>query len=132
MSYKVQITPSGGWLIPVRQETYSILHMEAATCAWEHLIEKQQLAGEDWQGGAWNARWNAIAIAPIIVAIDKAAERIRADYHEGAAYDWEVIPFIVDLFQWTYDRGQRGDVLGLPMSIEDAATLCVDEFSMEE
>ena len=108
-------------IFPKEQKTYTAAQVEAAQCAWEFLLDKQQLSGHDWEGGACMARDDCRLIAPLIVAIYDAAEKLKPDFSDGRAFDWEVVPDIVSMFKPAYCPMRRGTIPALPMTVKAAA-----------
>lgn len=88
-------------------DTYSTLEMEAALCVWEDINERTLLdktsthagmvaARENW--GSCEMRHASMAIGRWCLSVYDAAG--GSDTFDGWAYDWEVIPAMLDLIDW--------------------------------
>lgn len=98
---------------PVGGETYSPLQAEAMLCLWEEMLDRQREAAharpEDitpaqsvllqvWEDeGSVAMRHHAKDLAAFALAVYDA---IPDNLTDGHAYDWEVIPAILDRVQW--------------------------------
>lgn len=95
--------------------------MEAAMCAWEHLIEKRDPEnGMERFGGYGQARMCCASLAfPIHVGYCIASIDDKLD---GYAYDWEFVPWFLDTCViWdTADSFIHGE----PLLVDDWVELC--------
>lgn len=67
--------------------------MEAAMCAWEHLLESEKYDFED-MGGFGQVRMCCASLAPYIHLAYCLAN--VDDQLDGYAYDWEFVPWFLD------------------------------------
>jgi hypothetical protein len=84
-------------------KTFSYLEMEAALCIWE-CIESWTGGDnprEDWEKlrgevGSASLRSASIELAPWLLSVFDICTKADRDFFDGIAYDWEVVPMIMN------------------------------------
>lgn len=89
------------------QPAFSTLEMEAALCVWEDINDRTLLSNaedhpainrtrEEW--GSFAMRHACIPLGQWVLKVYDAAG--GSDMFDGFAYDWEVVPFLLDQIDW--------------------------------
>ncbi len=91
--------------MPSGEDTYSHLELEAALCVWECLndwtILDEKRLRPDWNElregvGSVELRHQSIALGKWCLSVYDIVTATNRDFFDGYAYDWEVIPLILD------------------------------------
>lgn len=85
-------------------EPYTHLQMEAALCVWECINDwtLSDSPRDDWKAlrdnvGSVELRHWSIELGTWCLAVYDACTKHDSDFFDGIAYDWEVIPMILDM-----------------------------------
>jgi hypothetical protein len=97
---------------PADSGAYSYDQVEAALCVWEELDRRTRIDADEhpalteWRDehGTSALRRVAIGLADHVEAIYQA---LPAEEWDGLAYDWEIVPAVLDFVHWWAPEGPR-------------------------
>lgn len=93
------------------------LELEAAMCAWEHLMTR------DWEHGAGMLRMCAGAVASAIHYGYIICTKGNTEEYQYGAYDWDFVPWFVDTC--VILDNEQAYAYGTPDLVPDWVTLCI-------
>ena len=108
---------------PSATSSYSMLQAETALCIWEELDWRTNLTNPKrcaelirWREeyGSYALRHAALSLAGDIEALYDA---LPAEDWDGLAFDWEIVPAVLDWVIWTGDRPFLLLAPGLPTAM---------------
>lgn len=88
----------------MQPESFSRLEVEAALCVWECIDDwtlRMTEGRDDWKAlregvGSAELRYQSVALGKWCLAVFDVCTAHNRDFFDGLAYDWEVIPMILD------------------------------------
>jgi hypothetical protein len=78
---------------------YSSCDVEAALCVFEWMMDERDKSMKDWFDGTGWAAMRSVA-ADVGVWCNSLYEHVPEKWVEGQAWDWEIIPAMLDQLDW--------------------------------
>lgn len=97
---------------PTDSSTYSNEQVEAALCIWEELDRRTRNEPEeytaltDWRDDHGTSALRCVAIE-LVDHVEAIYHSLPAEEWDGLAYDWEIVPAILDFVHWWAPGGPK-------------------------